>query len=123
MTSPRITRIAALAAGLAALATAGPATAATRGVTGYVTDADTGLPLAQASLTWNGATAPAPVATTDGQGRFLFAGLQPGEQGALDVKGPAGWDRLAVGGLSVPDDRLLQQNIELHRDWASTAGG
>jgi hypothetical protein len=86
---------------------------------GYVTDADTGLALGGATLSWEGG-APA---TTDATGRFLFSGLTPGSTGTLDVAGPAGWEKTTVGGVTLPADDAGSQNVALHRDWAAAAGG
>ncbi|HMJ36159.1 MAG TPA: discoidin domain-containing protein [Baekduia sp.] len=122
--SPRTTVTALLLAAAAALAATAPAGAVTsHGLNGYVTDADTGLGLNGSSVTWNGTTSPAPQVTTDGTGRFLFTGLDPGTTGSLAVVGPAGWDRKSVGGVTLPATDLGTQNVPLHRDWATPAGG
>jgi hypothetical protein len=91
------------------------------GLTGYVTDADTGLGLGGAALTWNGTTTPAPSLTTDGSGRYLFTGLQPGTAGALAVAGPGGYEKTTIGGITLPADALGTRNVALHRDWAAAA--
>jgi hypothetical protein len=64
-----------------------------------------------------------PTATTDASGRFLFVGLDGGTTGSLGVTGPAGWDRVDVAGVALPADGLATQNVALHRDWATPAGG
>jgi hypothetical protein len=111
-------------AATAAVAVSTPAVAVNgHGLGGYVTDADTGLGLNGASVTWNGTTSPAPQATTDGTGRFLFTGLDAGSSGSLTVAGPAGWDRQSIDGVTLPASDLGTQNVALHRDWAATAGG
>jgi hypothetical protein len=122
MTSRRRTRIAAL---IACLATGllPAAASATSGVGGYVSDADTGLPLPQSTVTWNGTTSPPPTAVTDAQGRYAFYSLQANEHGSLGVAGPAGWDRITVGDLTTPASGTITQSVALHRDWASAAGG
>jgi hypothetical protein len=123
-TSPRRTVKALVLTAAAVLAACAPAGAVTRhGLAGYVTDADTGLGLAGASVTWNGTTSPAPQASTDGGGRYLFNGLDPSTSGSLAVVGPAGWDRQTVGAVTLPAADLGNQNVALHRDWAATAGG
>jgi hypothetical protein len=93
------------------------------GLAGYVTDADTGLGLGGASLTWNGTTSPAPSLTTDGTGRYLFTGLEAGSAGSLAVAGPAGWERTSVDGVRLLADDIGAQNVAIHRNWAATAGG
>jgi hypothetical protein len=124
LTSPRRTVTAWVLAAAAALAAATPAGAITgHGLTGYITDADTGLGLHGSTVTWNGTTSPAPQATTDGSGRFLFTGLEASSTGSLTVTGPAGWDRRAIDGVVLPSSELGTQNVGLHRDWAATAGG
>jgi hypothetical protein len=125
MTSLRKTAALSLAALAAALVAAVPAPAAglSHGVAGVITDADSGLPLSGATVVWNGTTSPTPTATTDASGRYLFVGLDGGTSGTLGATGPAGYDRLDVGGLTLPADGLATQNVELHRDWALPAGG
>src|SRR5512147_2831426 len=89
MTSVRTSAAIALAVLAAALPAAVPASAAaSQALGGYLSDADTGLPLGAGTVTWNGTTAPAPQATTDGSGRYLFAGLDGGSTGTLSVVGP-----------------------------------
>jgi hypothetical protein len=122
LTSPRRTAIAVVLAAATALAAAGPAGAA-QGITGYVTDADTGLGLNGATVTWNGTISPAPQATTDATGRFLFSGMESGSSGSITAAGPAGWERKTVGDVQLPATGLGRQNVALHRDWAATAGG
>jgi hypothetical protein len=123
-TSPRRTVKALVLAAAVVLAACAPAGAVTgHGLTGYVTDADTGLRLAGASVTWNGTTVPAPQASTDAGGRYLFTGLDPSTSGSLAVVGPAGWDRQSVDAIALPAAELGNQNVALHRDWAATAGG
>jgi hypothetical protein len=124
MTSVRTTAAIAFAALAAAFAAAAPVGAAgTPGLNGYLSDADTGLPLGGGTVVWNGTTAPAPQATTDGSGRYLFAGLGGGTTGTLSATGPAGWDRADVPGVAIPADGSANQNVALHRDWATPAGG
>jgi hypothetical protein len=123
-TSPRRTVKALVLAAAAVLATCAPAGAVTgHGLTGYVTDADTGLGLTGATATWNGTTSPAPQASTDAGGRYLFTGLDPSTSGSLTVVGPAGWERRSVDAITLPAAELGNQNVALHRDWAATAGG
>jgi hypothetical protein len=123
VTFPR--RIAALAAlALAAtLAPAGGAWAVT-GLGGYVTDADTGLGVGQAkvSFTQDGSSSIPPMATTDPTGRFLFSALS-GVTGRLDVAGPAGWLSAGFDGVAVPAGGFVQQDVGLRRDWAAIPGG
>jgi hypothetical protein len=124
MTSPRRTVAAVVLAAVAALAASGPAGAVPgRGINGYIYDADTGLGLAGASVSWNGTTSPAPQATTDGSGRYLFTGLDAGTTGSLSVAGPAGWERTTLDGIALPGAELGTQNVALHRNWAASAGG
>jgi F5/8 type C domain/PKD domain len=114
----------ALVALATAVAAAAPAHAALGiGISGYVTDADTGLRLDQATVTWAGTTSPLPQATTDVNGRFLFFGLDPNTSGTLQVAGPPGWDHVDVGPIALPGDGVVTQNVEVHRDWALPAGG
>jgi hypothetical protein len=86
---------------------------------GYVTDADTGLGLSNATVSWSG-SAPA---TTDASGRYLFSGLAPNATVSLAVAGPPGWEKTTVDGVKLPADDAGTQNIALHRDWSATAGG
>jgi hypothetical protein len=125
MTSPRKIAALSLAALAAAVVAAVPAPAAvpSHGIGGVITDADSGLALSGATVVWNGTTSPAPSATTDGSGRYLFVGLDAGSSGTLAAAGPAGWDRLDVGGITLPADGLATQHVALHRDWAMPAGG
>lgn len=125
MTSARRTAALSLAALAAALAAAVPAGAASagHGLSGFLSDADTGLPLGGGTVTWNGTTSPTPKATTDATGRYLFVGLDGGTSGTLSASGPAGWDRVDVGPVTLPADGLGAQNVALHRDWAMPAGG
>lgn len=124
MSSRRHTAIAALAAGAAlALAAVAPAGAsAASGVGGYVTDADTGLPLTGANVTWDPAGTPLSVKTVS-TGRYVLSGLTPGSAKPLAVVGPTGWDRATVGPVTIPADGVATQDVALHRDWAATAGG
>lgn len=91
------------------------------GLAGYVTDADTGLGLGGATLTWNGTTSPAPSLTTDGSGRYLFTGLSAGSTGALGVAGPAGYERTSVDDITLLADDIGTRNVAIHRDWAAGA--
>jgi F5/8 type C domain/PKD domain len=121
MSSSRRTVMALVAA--LTLAGAGPATASVLGggLTGYVTDADTGLGLPGATLTWNGTTAPAPSLATDPTGRFLFTGLEAGSTGALAVAGPAGYERTTVPGVTLLPNDIGTRNVAIHRDWSAGA--
>jgi hypothetical protein len=122
--SPRRTATALVLAVAAALAAGSPAGAAPgHGIQGFVGDADTGLRLNGASVAWHGTTSPIPQATTEGAGRFLFTGLDGGSTGSLVVTGPPGWERQSVDGMVLPADDLATQNVTLHRDWATPAGG
>ncbi|HWI75359.1 MAG TPA: discoidin domain-containing protein [Baekduia sp.] len=113
--------VAAVGACLAITATAAQASIIGGGLTGYVTDADTGLGLGGATLTWNGTTTPAPSLTTDGAGRYLFTGLNAGSAGALGVTGPAGYEQTSVDNITLPASDIGTQNVALHRDWAAGA--
>jgi hypothetical protein len=110
---------------VAALAITAPAGAVVvgHGLAGYVTDADTGLGLDGATATWNGTTTPAPQATTDYGGRYLFTGLDGSSVGSLTVVGPAGWARTTTGAITLPASGYGNQGVALHRDWASAPGG
>lgn len=132
MSSSRRTVPALLAAAAASLAcacagvtaTATTATAASLiggGLTGYVTDADTGLGLGGAALTWDGTTAPAPSLTSDASGRYLFTGLDAGSTGALAVAGPAGYERTTVSPITLLTTDIGTRNVALHRDWSAAA--
>jgi hypothetical protein len=121
--APRLTAIA-LAALATAVAAAAPAFGALGvGLSGNVTDADTGLRIDQAKVTWSGTTSPLPQATTDANGHFLFFGLDPNTSGTLQIAGPPGWDHVDVGPIALPGDGVVTQNVALHRDWALPAGG
>ena len=122
MTFPRKTALSALAVTLA-LAPAGAAHAIT-GLGGYVTDADSGLGVNQASVTFaqDGGAGTPPLATTDPTGRFLFSALS-GVTGRLDVSGPAGWLSAAIDGVSVPAGGFVQQDVAVRRNWATVPGG
>lgn len=123
MSSRRHTVIAAFAALVAAFVGTLPATAAAdTGIGGYVTDAETGLPVSSATVHWSGPGGDFP-ATTPASGRFLFAGLAPGTAGSLNVTAPAGWDSVVAGPFTIPDGSVLMQEVPLHRDWATPAGG
>ncbi|MCW2994507.1 MAG: hypothetical protein JWQ18_2002 [Conexibacter sp.] len=93
------------------------------GIAGYVTDADTGLGLGGATVSWNGTTSPAPMATTGATGRYLLTGLDPGSAGALAVSGPPGWETTTVPNLTLPAADIGDQSVAVRRDWAATAGG
>jgi hypothetical protein len=124
MSTSRRTAVTALAVVVALVCTVSAAASASilgGGVAGYVTDADTGLPLGGAALTWLGTTSPAPSRTTDATGRYLFTGLDAGTTGALAVAGPAGYERTTIGAIALPADDLAARNVALHRDWASGA--
>ncbi|MCW2985776.1 MAG: hypothetical protein JWR63_3346 [Conexibacter sp.] len=125
MQSSRRSVAALVSAVVVALVAAVPASAGVigGGLAGYVTDADTGLGLGGASLTWNGTTAPPPSLTTDGTGRYLFTGLDAGSTGSLAVSGPPGWERTSVDAIRLLPDDIGSQNVTIHRNWASTAGG
>jgi hypothetical protein len=105
----------------AALSVAGTAHArSTAGqLGGYVTDADTGLGLGNAAVSWQGG-APA---TSDGTGRYLFSGLNPGSTGTVSVTGPPGYDQVDVPNVTLPTDEAGTQNVAVHRIWSSAAGG
>jgi hypothetical protein len=130
MSSSRRTVPALLAAAAAAVlatacagltAGAAPASLIGGGLTGYVTDADTGLGLGGASLTWNGTTAPAPSLRTSPDGRYLFTGLEAGSTGALTVAGPAGYQQTTIGPIALPADDLATRNVAVHRVWSEGA--
>jgi PKD domain/F5/8 type C domain len=124
MSSSRRTVVTALAVAVAlagALSAAASASILGGGVSGYVTDADTGLPLGGTELTWLGTTRPAPSRTTDASGHYLFTGLDAGSTGALTVAGPAGYERTTIGAIALPADDLAARNVALHRDWAAAA--
>lgn len=124
MSSSRRTAVAALAVAAvltAALSSAASASLIGGGVSGTVTDADTGLPLGGAAVTWLGTTTPAPSRATDANGDFLLAGLEAGSAGALAIAGPTGYERTAVPNLALPADGVLTQDVALHRDWAAGA--
>jgi hypothetical protein len=124
LTSPRRTITAVVLAAATALAASGPASAVSgRGLTGYIVDADTGLGLKGSSVSWHGATSPAPQAISDATGHYLFTGLDADTTGSVAVIGPAGWDGQSVDGIALPATDLGRQNVPLHRDWATTAGG
>jgi F5/8 type C domain/PKD domain len=114
----------ALVALVTAIAAAAPANAALgMGISGYVTDADTGLRIDDATVTWAGTTSPLPQATTDANGHFLFFGLDPNTSGTLKVAGPPGWDHVDVGPIALPGDGVVTENVALHRNWSLPAGG
>jgi hypothetical protein len=120
MSSSRIIR-ALVVALAAALSVAGSAHArSTAGqLGGYVTDADTGLGLGNASVSWQGGTP----ATTDGTGRYLFSGLAPNSTGTVSVTGPPGYEKVDVPNVTLPGDEAGTQNVAVHRIWSSAAGG
>lgn len=127
MSSSRRTVPALLAAAAALLACAGAGTTASAasliggGLTGYVTDADTGLGLGGSTLTWNGTTSPAPSLSTSADGRFLFTGLEAGSTGALTVAGPAGYETTSIAGIALPANDLGTKNVAVHRIWSAGA--
>jgi hypothetical protein len=124
MSSARRIATTGLVALTAALVAAVPAFAAgTHGVGGLITDADTGLGVASATATWHGTTSPLPQATTDATGRYLFLGLEGGSTGTLSIAGPAGWDQVDLPNVGIPADAPGTQNVALHRNWSSAAGG
>src|SRR3954469_12827743 len=95
----------------AAFSAVGPAHAAGvlgGGVSGYVTDADTGLGLAGSSLAWGSL----PPVAAEGNGRYLLSGLQPGEAGTLAVAGPAGYEKSQIA-LTLPGEGIGTQNVQL----------
>lgn len=92
------------------------------GVSGTVTDADTGLPLGGAALSWLGTTTPAPSTASDAAGRYLLTGLDPGTSGTLAVAGPTGYERTSISNIALPEaDGLATEDVALHRDWAAGA--
>jgi F5/8 type C domain/PKD domain len=113
--------LAAVAACLAVAA--GPASAGLigGGLDGYVTDADTGLGVGGAGLSWIGTPAGAPPATSGPTGHYLLTGLAAGTSGTLGVTGPAGYAATTVGPLALPANDLGRQDVALHRDWAAGA--
>jgi hypothetical protein len=122
VTFPRKTALSALAVTLA-LVPAGAAHAIS-GLGGYVTDADSGLGVNQASVTFaqDGGAGTPPLALTDPTGRCHFSALS-GVTGRLDVSGPAGWLSTAIDGISVPVGAFVQQDVALRRNWATVPGG
>lgn len=120
-TVPALLAATALLACACAGTTASAASLIGGGLTGYVTDADTGLGLGGATMTWNGTTAPAPSLTSDTTGRFLFTGLDAGSTGALAVAGPTGYERTTIGAITLPANDLGTQNVAIHRDWSAGA--
>jgi hypothetical protein len=122
VTAPVVAAVAATLALAGALSTAASASLIGGGVSGTVTDADTGLPLGGAALTWLATSGPtAPPSTSDAAGRYLLAGLAAGTSGALRVAGPAGYERLSVPDVALPADGLAARDVALHRDWAAGA--
>jgi hypothetical protein len=109
----------------AALSAAVPAGAGVLGggLAGYVTDADTGLGLAGATVTWSGTTSPTPTASTGATGRYLLTGLDAGSSGALGVRGPAGWESTTVTPVTLLTADIGERDVALHRDWAAVPGG
>ena len=124
MSSSRRNAATALAVALACAVTATATASASiigGGVSGFVTDADTGLPLGGAALTWLGTTMPPATRTTDAAGHYLLTGLDAGTTGALAVAGPAGYERTTIAGVALPADDLAARDVALHRDWAAGA--
>ena len=91
---------------------------------GYLSDADTGLPLGGGTVTWNGTTArrpghdrrhrPLPLRRASTAGTHRHAERhRPGRLGP----------QTTVDGVTLPADGAGAQNVALHRDWAATAGG
>ncbi|WCB92088.1 hypothetical protein DSM104299_00770 [Baekduia alba] len=122
MSSSRSSVTALVIAVAAAFGAAEPAHAAGLlggGVSGYVSDADTGLGLSGATLAWGAL----PPVAAEGSGRYLLTGLQPGETGTLTVAGPTGYEKTQIDGITLPTTGLGTQNVLLHRDWAASAGG
>jgi hypothetical protein len=112
--------IAVVAASLAVAAAPAPAAGLLGGgLTGYVSDADTGLGLPGSSIAWGSL----PPVTAEGNGRYLFTGLQPGSSGSLFVAGPAGWEKTQIDNINLPSANVGTQNVQLHRDWAASQGG
>ena len=81
------------------------------GLTGRVWDADTGLGLGGAALTWNGPTGPAPTLTSDATGRYLFTALDQGSTGALAVAGPAGYEKTTIGPITLLTGDIGTQDV------------
>ena len=103
-----------------AASSAAPASAASligSGLTGRVSDADTGLALPGATLSWN-ATA---TTTSGADGRYLLSGLPGGATGTFGVAGPAGYEKLTAPGVTLPAADFITQDLALHRDWAAAA--
>src|SRR3954453_2293317 len=89
----------AVAAALSAVGSAHAAGVLGGGVSGYVTDADTGVGLPGSSLGWGAL----PPVAAEGNGRYLLSGLQPGQAGTLAVAGPAGYEKTQLA-LTLPGD-------------------
>jgi hypothetical protein len=96
-----------------------PGAQASSGVTGVVTDAYTGLPLSGATLGFNDG----PTVTSGATGQYVLVNLDNGASGTLNAAGPAGYEKTAISGLTLPLTGGATQNVSLHRDWAASAGG
>jgi hypothetical protein len=105
-----------------------PAPTAAQGrLSGTVTSADTGLPLAGVSIGFGGLTTPVafaegllPVTSAANGGYSLHA--PAGTYGNLFFDRP-GWDRVTARSLRVPANATATRNVALRRDWAATRGG
>jgi hypothetical protein len=111
--------VAVLGAALVAGALSGPVAAQASGLSGTVTDAYTGLGLAGTSVAWGSG---APV-STESSGRYVLLNLPPSDDNTLNVTGPPGYEKLAIDNIMLPATASGAQNVLLHRDWSSSAGG
>lgn len=96
-----------------------PVAQASSGLTGAVTDAYTGLPLSGAALSWNDGS----TVTSGATGQYVLVNLDNGASGTLNAAGPAGYEKTAISGITLPLTGGATQNVALHRDWSSSAGG
>jgi extracellular elastinolytic metalloproteinase len=103
--------------------------AATGNTTGAVTSADTGLPIANATIGFGGLNTSlkntaAPdhfVATTGANGRYTLT-TPAGDYGDLLFSAP-GYDQVATANVRVTAGETRTLNVALRRDWASARGG
>jgi extracellular elastinolytic metalloproteinase len=96
-------------------------------ITGTVTDAATGAPLAGVTAGVGGlATDPSFETylggTSDGAGRYAIPGVPPGTYPKVGFRSPAGYDRVTAP-ATVAAGHATPLDARLRRDWAAVAGG
>jgi extracellular elastinolytic metalloproteinase len=99
-----------------------PATGGPQGaVTGVVTDAATGLPIAGVHVGFGGA--PGFADDTDGSGRYAIANLPAGSYPKLAAVPSGGYNSAVARDIAITGNATTTRNFGLDRDWAALGAG